>query len=127
MRRWFVSMLLPMAALLWLCGCRGGLPAAPNLVTIQGKVTVAGKPLEAGEVQLHPENAKEGAWSGLVGGGEYTANAPVGRYKVTVTAPPTDEPGPTRIPQEYANSGSTPLSITVVASPSPGAYDLILK
>lgn len=125
-------------------GC--GKPAAP-VVSVSGKVTVAGKSLTAGQVTFHPDvgtsppkvkskTPRGGPSMGEIKDGTYTiytggkSGAPLGKYKVTVTAPtmpaPEGKEPVSEIPEKYSNLVDTPLKIEVVADPKPGQYDLTL-
>jgi len=76
--------------LIALAGCGGGLG---KLEPVEGKISVGGQPLTAGDVTFHPEDAKlKATIVGKVGSdGAYkmTTNGkpgvPKGKYKVTVT------------------------------------------
>jgi hypothetical protein len=112
------------------------------LVPVTGKVTVDGVPLSGGEVTLAPESSNDPPIRvipmGKIGrDGTYdltTAGkkgAPLGRYRAMVTA--EEDPTKKRAPgaagpfaDKYTRSNKSPLEITVVASPAPGAYDLKL-
>jgi len=112
---------------------------------------VDGKPLTSGLVRLTPDTPKPGPpveATGAIGSdGSYKImtngkpGAPLGKYKVTVGVPaaamgdegdpskPATEPGkapPKLFNTRFENVGETPLQFEVVASPSPGQYDLKL-
>jgi hypothetical protein len=114
-----------------------------NLVPVEGKITVDGKPLPTGTMLLAPDTAK-GNTSTVEPGGEikdgqykvYTTRkpgAPPGHYKVAVVATePPDEENPSAyrkslIAARYNVPQTTELSLEVVEKPAPGAYDLNLK
>lgn len=116
-----------------LAGC-GGMKVVP----VAGKATIDGKPLSRGVVSLNPNptkgnTARIAASSQLKGDGQYeiytddgskvTKGAPVGWYKVTITAPGGDDrPLPVNI--KFTDFNKTDLTVEVVASSAPGAYDL---
>jgi hypothetical protein len=118
-------------------GCGGPPPVAT--VPVSGKVTVEDQPVTAGQVSFSAADGKVGAGlcTGTIGAtSEYKISsdgkpgAPLGKYKVTVTpsmVPPTGGGAPA-LPYnaKYSSAKSSPLSIEVVSSPAPGAYDLKL-
>jgi hypothetical protein len=118
-----------------LAGCGSSVAVVP----VTGKVTVDGQPLTAGQVSLVPLEAKPGAVASagaIDANGDYViytggkTGAPPGKYKVTVTPamlPSGDNKKPV-IPfnQKFGDATKTTLSIDVVSSPAPGAYDLKL-
>mgnify|MGYP003509381870 CR=1 FL=1 len=123
-----------------LFGCGGG---GEKLTPVGGKVTVGGVPLAAGSVTFHPDSDKgnsslniavgaldaEGTYKLMTGGRE---GAPLGWYKVTVTAQaPIDLNNPYAMPKhlikpKFSDASTSGLAIEVVARPAPGAYDLKL-
>ena len=146
-----VLCLFGFAALLAVTGCQEKLG---KLHPVEGNVTVAGSPLTSGIVTFYPDPPKPGATpinpvGNIEPDGSYKLKtqgklgAPAGKYKVTVTipaqatqggstgsdlaAPPVDEQAPPRLfSQSFESPLQTPLQIEVVASPSPGQYDLQL-
>jgi len=139
-----------LAGLIAVVGC--GADRLGKLSPVEGKVTVNGAALTSGEVRLHPETppkpgvvAESMAQVGADGSYKVTTNgkpgAPLGKYKVTVTvmqstgdtdpaksaaAPAPTKESPKLFNPRFENPGDTPLQIDVVASPSPGHYDLKL-
>ena len=119
-------------------GCGGGTSMTP----VKGKVTVNGQPMTAGHVIFHPNKDKANTFGGVCvseinAQGEYTLQtkgkpgAPLGWYKVTVTAteaPPDNTKATTASPinTTYALPDITPLEIEVVEKAPPGKYDLKL-
>jgi hypothetical protein len=117
------------------CNSAGG-----TLHKVSGKVTVDGSPLTTGNVRFVPDKARGNTATaepvGQVGAdGTYTlstngkAGAPAGWYKVTVDAtevPESSKPfsGKTLVARKYNAPESSGLSVEVVSSPKPGAYDL---
>lgn len=108
------------AALLSTLGCG---PKAPPLVAVTGKVTMAGQPLTAGSIILHPNDAnsfKDDNPSSLLQlDGSFTIRTfpfgdgvPPGKYKVTL-AP--ELAARIRRPQ-YADPQKTPWEIEVPAT-----------
>lgn len=130
-------------------GCGGPAKDAYGVgktVPVSGKVTFATKlPKDAAVgVVFIADGARSGSSNlpssgGVDEQGNYTlstgsqAGAPVGRYKVRVTATmptnPKDPYSPTRsvIKEIYSDANTTPLSVEVVENPAPGAYDLTVK
>jgi hypothetical protein len=118
---------------------------------VRGKVTLNDQPLAAGTavVLFKPDASKgnsspweptanvdkEGNYSLTTNG---KAGAPLGWYKVIVTAtesgvaapndPKRGHPHPrSLVPAKYGQAKTTDLLIEVVENPGPGAYDLMLK
>jgi hypothetical protein len=116
-------------------GCGG--PASVATVPVTGKVTLDGQPVTSGQVSFFAADAKAGVGlcTGIIdANGEYKIfsdgkpGAPLGKYKVMVMpsmVPPTGG-GALARPQndKYSDAKSTTLSVEVVSSPAPGAYDL---
>jgi hypothetical protein len=117
---------------------------------VKGKVTLEGKPFTKGTVMLIPQtkNAPKAMVQGKIDDtGTYEVfwderpGAAPGRYTVCVmpeipkieTAGPTPKTVPTkavyRVPFDrvYIRPDTSPLTIEVVDSPQPGAYDVKLK
>src|SRR5262245_1846749 len=122
------------------CGAGGGTKLAPVL----GKVTVDGAPLTTGAVTFHPDSAKGNNTPHIPMGtldvqGNYrlmsatSEGAPLGWYKVTVSATaPIDPQNPYAPPKHLIspkyNDGSTSgLQLEVVPRPAAGAYDIKLS
>src|SRR5579871_327243 len=118
--------------LLTLTGC-GGLKVVP----VAGTAALDGKPLGGGFVVTFNPDTEKGHSGRMDCSGRIDANgryalrtddgfkvykgAPPGWYKVTIWSP-DDKPIP--VHKKYMNIKTTELSIEVVESPSPGAYDL---
>jgi hypothetical protein len=139
------SVLLGAALVLGATGCG---KEGPKLLPVEGAVTVGDQPLNMGTerrrgyVELIPDAARGNTSPELPRGyidpeGRYKIStnqkpgAPPGWYRVRVDA--SDQPDPNNaykfqslVPQRYIDGGTTPLSIEVVESPAPGAYDLKL-
>jgi hypothetical protein len=124
---------------LLLAGC-GGIKRVP----VEGRVMLGGEPLKGGAVCFAPDAAKGNdarvvTCMGRVGpDGKYKLatiagqasqtghGAPTGWYKVWIM---TDVPGqskPIVVDKQYTSVDTTPLSVEVVESPAPGAYDFTL-
>jgi len=128
---------LLLAILLSGCG-----PAATKLVPVSGKITIQGEPLPWGTITLIPDATKGNTSKlqplGKVTDGTYTLEtdgkpgAPLGAYRVTVSAikPSTPEDGykpPVwAASQDYLDQNKSGLTLTVVETPPPGAYDIAL-
>src|SRR5262245_37956910 len=69
-------------ALLALVGCGGGKDA-----TVSGTVKVGDVPLEKGHITFIPVDGKTGTAGAEISNGRYSAKVPVGKMKVTITAP----------------------------------------
>lgn len=106
-------------------------PMAP----VQGKVTLAGKPLLGGNVFFYPDGEEQKfVPSGLIDEkGNYTVNTsgeagvPVGKYRVTVEPSSEDKNQDMMMDVKYSSSTNTPLTVTVTENPKPGQYDLKLE
>jgi len=125
-------------------GCGG----KDKLVTVEGKATVNGAPLPGGMVTFNPVDTKGKSAIGAVADGVYKlttdgkSGAPVGKYKVSYSSPapagfatgdpsslgsappPAARPRENLVAPKYEGIGTTDMIIEVVASPSPGTYDL---
>jgi hypothetical protein len=121
------------------CGAGGG----DKLTPVVGKVTVDGAPLATGAVTFHPDAAKGNSTPHIPVGmvdaqGNYKLmsatkeGAPLGWYKVTVSAQePIDPKSPYAPPKhlidpKFSDPNTSGLEVEVVASPSAGAYELKL-
>src|SRR5262249_48369003 len=140
---------LPLQLLTILCGgaivwagpgCAGR-SGVGKTVPVTGKVYLGDLPLTTGSVSFRPD-ASKGNNSTLEPSGDIGADgtyqlatqgkpgAPPGWYKVIVAADvPSNPNDPYSMPKslispKYADPNTTDLSIQVVESPSPGAYDL---
>jgi len=122
------------------CGASGGAKLAP----VAGKVTVDGAPLTSGGVTFHPDSAKGNHTPHIPLGtldaqGNYklmsatSEGAPLGWYKVTVSAQaPIDPQNPYAPPKhlinpKYGDASTSGLHIEVVERPAAGAYDFSLS
>jgi hypothetical protein len=124
-----------------LAGCSKSAGDGEKLVAVAGKVTVSGNPLTSGAVTFHPDTAKGNNTQHIPVGtldaeGNYKlasatkSGAPLGWYKVTVTAQqPIDEKNPYAPPKHLINPKfgdvrTSGLAVQVVESAAPGVYDL---
>jgi hypothetical protein len=122
------------------CSSGGGTMLAP----VVGKVTVDGTPLTSGGVTFHPDSAKGNTTPHIPLGtldaqGNYklmsatSEGAPLGWYKVTVSAQaPIDPQNPYAPPKhlinpKYNDAITSGLELEVVKQPTAGAYDLKLS
>ena len=136
---WHLAALLVGGAVLAGAGCNAG--KGENLAPVAGKATVDGKPLKTGSVSFRPDaskgNTSQHQPNGAIdaeGNFELLAppakkGAPLGWYKVVVTA--LDDPWPGKplksfIDMKYSEEKTTPLKVEVIANPEPGRYDLKL-
>jgi hypothetical protein len=142
MKRFRVLIYLVGALLVSLAGCGPG-DYVGTTCTVKGKITVKGVPATHGSIAFWPDASKGNtgkyeASGGIKEDGTYTMQTkgkpgvPPGAYKVTVSMQTqADIATPTKfeleIPKEYTQQKTTKLSVEVVASPAPGAYDLDLK
>jgi hypothetical protein len=112
---------------------------AVKRVPVSGTVTLDGKPLGVGVVSFAPDNEKGNthriACIGRANSGKYDLTtaamqnhdngpgAPVGWYKVYLdtTVPGAED---LKIHAKFKDLNKTPISIEVVESPAPGAYDI---
>jgi hypothetical protein len=130
------ALLLPIAS-----GCSRS--EGDDFVPVTGTVKLQGQPLSIGSVSFRPDAAKGNKsmhipYGQIDGEGKYELvtigrkGAPPGWYKVLVYAdenalidanssrPPTPR---WMMHEKYTGEGTTPLSVEVVATPAPGAYD----
>jgi hypothetical protein len=70
-------------ALSLLAGCSGGNTAA----TVQGEVTLDGRPLKQGLIRFVPLDGKTPTADTGISDGEFNATVPVGEMRVEITAP----------------------------------------
>jgi len=136
---WYLGSLLLGGVIVALAGCGKG---SESLAPVVGKVTVDGKPLTSGSVSFRPDKSKgndsqhqpngtidaEGKFELFVPPAR--KGAPLGWYKVVVTA--LDDPWPGKplksfIDMKYSDETTTPISLEVVAKPEAGRYDLKLN
>ncbi len=120
-----------------LSGCETG---GERLTPVTGKVTVGGAPLTSGSVTFQPDAAKGNKTQHipvgtLDGEGNYklmsatAEGAPLGWYKVTVTAQaPIDPSNPYAPPKhlidpKFSDPSTSGFAVEVVENPVPGAYD----
>lgn len=128
-----------LAALVPLAGCdnRTGLQklGVGNLVPVQGKVTLAGKPLRGGTVFFYPQGEVTGfvAQGNLDADGNYSLatsgedGAPLGKYRATVEPASDDRAQDLLVDSRYSSHTHSPLIVEVKAGAPAGAYDLKLK
>jgi hypothetical protein len=125
-------------------GCQRG-PALPELVPVEGTVTLEGVPIVEGAVSFHEEGASAGTGYCPTGetdeSGKYRLfvqrqpGCPAGRYHVVVFANERIEYVPSvppRLPRSiinrrYNDPRKTPLRVEVRRETPPGAYDLKLE
>lgn len=119
-----------------LTGCGGSARRAVGpCVLVQGKVTLAGKPLVGGTVTFVPtEEGDRPRPEGVIDAqGNYAVKtegrdgAPVGRYRVAVTTGGEDKTQEAKFDSRYSSWDKTPLTVEVTESARPGAYDLKLE
>jgi len=127
-----------LCAAVWGCGSGG-----EKLAPVTGEVTVNGMPLTTGAVTFHPDAAKGNSTPHIPVGtldsqGNYKLisatkeGAPLGWYKVTVSAQePIDPKNPYAPPKhlispKFSEPNTSGLEVEVVTSPAAGAYDLKL-
>jgi hypothetical protein len=126
---------LALAVLLPLAGC-----SKYTYVPVKGKVTLKNKkPVTFGTVVFIPDKdntLKQTAQGTINEDGTYElttegkSGVPIGAYIACVRGPLRKvngkDPPPLPFPMKYFDANESPLKIEVVASPSPGAYDLEL-
>jgi len=115
-----------LAAIACLAASAGCGDSGPDLVPLTGTVTVGGRPLERGMVQLVPEDPRGSAAVGSVAAGRFvalTADRPgvvPGRYRIRIDAraEPKDEtdtlPKPL-VPLRYFDAATSGLSCEAIA------------
>ena len=137
---------IPTVTVVLFVGCSkhdlGTLP----LVPVAGKISVEGEPLDRGYIQFIPAGARQAqhqyhSTAEIRADGFYSLKtrtaegAPEGNYLVVVAATATPMPDPSKrsgwvpdwiIHEKYTQKKTTDLKATVVASPTPGAYDFDL-
>jgi hypothetical protein len=113
-------------------GCENPSPYVP----VRGTVTLDGKPLESGIVQLQP-SVGQVATGSIGAGGEFTLSTPpqgqgvlAGSYRVTVLAydSAVTDPGPEHliVPVRYTRSGTSGLQVTIFpGSTAPVKFELV--
>jgi hypothetical protein len=123
-----------------LTSCTSG--PTEKLHPVAGKAMVDGKAVPSGNVTFYPDKSKgnetlhqpmgviegDGAFELVVPGGK--KGAPAGWYTVVVYAVDDPQPGkPNKyfVDPSYADVGTTPLKIEVVAKPEADRYHLRLK
>jgi hypothetical protein len=137
--------LLPLLTLVLALLGHPGCNTAPEDVRlpVEGKVTLAGKPLTTGTVILKPDAAKGNTSKHEPRGkidaqGNYQIEtalkkgAPPGWYKVAIMAFEPGDPknyvvGVSLLHEDYNDPDKTGIAIDVVNTPAPGAYDLKLE
>jgi hypothetical protein len=124
-------------------GCGDPYGVGPT-VPVVGKVTVDGQPVKAGTISFRPDKSKGNTsvhepYGEIDSEGNYKlftgkkAGAPVGWYRVAVFAGEPVEVGNLSgqakwyANPKYASADTSALTIEVVATPAPGAYDLKLS
>src|SRR5262245_26414069 len=139
---WRARLMMGLCGLFCAIGCGGG--SGAKLTPVVGKVTVDGAPLTSGGVTFHPNSAKGNntphiPLGALDAQGNFklmsatSEGAPLGWYKVTVSAQaPIDPQNPYAPPKhlinpKYNDAVSSGLELEVVEQPAVGAYDLKLS
>jgi hypothetical protein len=130
--RWFAALGVVVLAL---SGCGG----VGTLYPVSGKVTVDdGQPLADAQLSFVADTEKGNKTTAIpfakVKDGSYSlttkgrTGAPAGWYKVSVmTHYPGGPAKAVELPRRYTDAGKSRLSVEVVPSPQPGAYDLKLS
>lgn len=132
---------LSLASLAMLAGCGDGKTPLQRLVAgpmapVQGKVTLAGKPLLGGNVFFYREGEDQVGYipSGIIDTkGNYSVNTsgeagvPVGKYRVTVEPASEDKNQDMMMDVRYSSSTFSPLTVNVTENPTPGQYDLKIE
>jgi hypothetical protein len=121
-------------------GCKAG--GDENIAPVTGKVTVDGQPLTTGSVSFRPDasqgNTSQHQPNGAIDGqGNFELwlppskkGAPLGWYKVVITAYDDPQPGkPLKsfIDMKYSDEKTTTLTVEVVAKSEAGRYDFKLN
>ena len=113
-----------------------------EVMPVKGKVTIDDKPAPGVSLSFVADPSNTGAarisCAGVTdssgnyeifssGSRQSKSGAPLGKYKVTITAAPLDEPTEVEIPEKYSRVETSGLEVEVVESPGEGAYDLKLS
>jgi hypothetical protein len=104
-------------------GCNQDTKGRVDTISVTGKVTVAGQPLNNGTITFVPVSGTNTA-SGEIQGGSYSLTtyakgdgAPPGDYKVAISAysskPEMGKPAERAIPEKYFNAESSGLTASV--------------
>jgi hypothetical protein len=127
----------------WFSGLAGCGAKVDSFTPVQGTVTVNGAPLAKGSVTFHPDSARGNSTPHIPVGtldaeGRYKLmsatkeGAPLGWYKVTVTAQePIDPKNPYAAPKhlispKFSDVSTSGLAIEVVKQAASDAYDIKL-
>lgn len=120
-------------------GCNGTKPIPKEFgprIPVQGKVTLAGKPLLGGNVTFYSldHDVNQLQPYGIIDEqGNYSLSsyqeqgAPAGKYRVTVDPGSDDKKMDTAVDAVYSNWEKSPLIVTVLENAPPGAYDLKME
>jgi hypothetical protein len=138
--RWRLIASCGFCGIVWagLSGCGTG--GSEKLTPVAGKITVGGAPLTTGSVTFQPDAAKGNKTLHIPVGtldaeGNYklmsatSPGAPLGWYKVTVSAQqPIDPKNPYAPPKhlispKFSDASTSGLAVEVVENAAPGAYD----
>lgn len=134
-----VVVLACVAGSFFLVGCSGKSPlqklGVGKMVPVQGKVTIAGKPLLGGNVFFYPQgDIQNFVPQGLIDAkGHYSlstsgeAGVPIGKYRVTVEPASEDNSQNLLVDNRYTSSTHSPLLLEVKEDAPEGAYDLKLQ
>ena len=93
---------------------------APKGETVEGKITLDGKPLPEGTITFLTKDKNAVAATAMIADdGSFKATVPVGEYKITVGPPapkkadPKDPPKKFPVPAKFGDPSTTPLQFTV--------------
>ena len=125
-----------LGALLLLSGCGNGVETA----AVSGKASYKGQPLANGSVSFYPQSGHP-INATIDSAGRYTAELPVGDYRVTVNAAGIEAPAGMRdgkpgaelptpklvLPAQYSTRAGTTLNLTVTPNDEPQTADFDLK
>jgi hypothetical protein len=114
-----------------------GCEQAPDLRTVEGTITYAGKPLDHGMVMFQPSTGRP-VGAGIQPDGRYSISLPPGDYDVIVNAPPKlpegfkegdplPPPDPNPVPAKYSRKETSGLSAKVAAGSAPQTVDFVLE
>jgi len=141
-----VKSLVPILFMVTACGCFHT-PDTLSLVSVDGHVMVAGKPLDRGNINFVPEDSRSVAHaytssSAIQPDGSFSlrthgkAGAPLGKYRVVVGATATPMPEPSKLAgwvpdwivhEKYTKPNTTDLRVEVAECPDEAVCDFDLE
>ena len=129
----FYSTLIVFAVIVVIAGCSGG----PVMTTVEGTVSVDGKPLGNGSITFEPADGQGRTAGATIEDGKYVAEVPPGQKKVRITGfevtgqvpayqgmpnSPMRDVVKDVVPEKY--NAKSQLELSVDTSPTTGNFDL---